>query len=255
VAGKRGLSGEDGFVNQYFKLMRLYAILAGMMNELIFIFHTLCVFGVVCGAVLLGRHTVQALVCIYIVLANLFIVKKMLLVGCIASGSDMYVMGSMCALMIGAALWGERFARETAMLSVAVSLFFFMLCWFQVAYVPLPVDSMHETFALLLARMPHITFFSIVAHYCAQLCTLALSSAVRMLCKGWLQAGGLVAAMVLGQVVDGIIFFGGAFGLTTPVYTLAQMIGVSVCLKMLCIVASSALVVGAVWYKERGHVQ
>jgi uncharacterized integral membrane protein (TIGR00697 family) len=232
-----------------------YGILGFMMNEILFLAHVFFVLSVVCGAVLLGRQAVQALVCMYIVFANLFVVKKMLLMGFIASGSDMYIVGSMCALLIGSALWGEQFAHETARLSVALSVFFFVLCWFQVAYVPLPADSMHETFSLVLSRMPAVTLFSIVAHYCAQLCTLALSSIVRAVMRGWVLALGLGGAMLVGQCVDGVLFFGGTFGFATPMHTVLQMVVVSVALKLLCIIASSGLVMGALWCKERGYVQ
>ncbi len=236
-------------------LLMSYGILAAMMNEILFSTHIFFVLSVVCGAALLGQNAVQALVCVYTVLANLFIVKRMVLWGVVASGSDMYIIGSMCGLLIGSSLWGNEFARTTARLSVVASLFFWALCWFQVAYVPLPADSMHEAFALLLARMPYITMFSIVAHYCAQICTITAAGTVRRYMHGWMQALGLIGAMVFGQVVDGIIFFSGAFGYATPITVLAQMIGMSVLLKMFCIIVSSPLIMGALWCKEQGYVQ
>lgn len=232
-----------------------YGILGAMMNEILFLLHTFFVLIVVCGAVFLGQHAMQALVCVYTVLANLFIVKKMVLLGFVASGSDVYIVGSMCGLMIGGVLWGQQFARQTAALSVATSLFFWTLCWFQVAYAPLPVDSMHDTFALLLSRMPYITFFSIAAHYCAQVVTVTLSAQVRALMRGLWQMFGLIGAMVLGQILDGVMFFGGAFGVATPWATLLQMIAVSLLVKMFGIIAGSALIMGVVWCKERGYVQ
>lgn len=139
------------------------------MNELIFFLHTLVVFGATFGAFLAGKHMLRALACLYVVFANLFVVKKMMLGGCVASGSDMYIIGSICAILMGRAVWGEAFAKRTAWLSVGVSVLFFMLCWFQVTYVPSAADTMQPVFLDVLGRMPWITFFSILAHYVSQL--------------------------------------------------------------------------------------
>jgi uncharacterized integral membrane protein (TIGR00697 family) len=231
-----------------------YGILATMANELIFIFHTVFVLSAACGVLFLGRHATQALVCIYTVLANLFIVKKMVLFGCVTSGSDVYIVGSICALMMSSLVWGEQCARSTAFLSGAVSVLFFILCWFQIAYVPLPIDTMHEIFALVLSRMPHITFFSIAAHYCAQRCTIALSRLAHRVSTSIVRGRTLVGALVVGQLVDGIIFFGGVFGFSVTVSTLVQMIFMSVLIKMGALVAGSFLVMGVEWCKEHGYV-
>jgi uncharacterized PurR-regulated membrane protein YhhQ (DUF165 family) len=113
---------------------------------------------------------------------------------------------------------------------------------------------MQSDFVLLLGRMPYVTFFSIIAHYCAQVITLALSKFFAALMRQRFLFCTTFSALVLGQVADGIIFFGGAFGASQPVYVLLQMVVVSVTIKLLFIAVSSWLVRGAVWLKEHRYV-
>ncbi|MDQ5940871.1 MAG: queuosine precursor transporter [Candidatus Dependentiae bacterium] len=225
------------------------------MNELVFVTHALVVFGAAIGAFLAGQHMLQALACLYVVFANLFVIKKMYLCGFVSSGGDVYIIGSICAILMGRAIWGESFARRSALLSVGLSSIAFLLCWFQVAYAPSSVDTMQPVFVGVFGRIPAITFFSIVAHYVAQLVTVALAGLLSRV----LHDRGLFyttfVAMMAGQLLDALIFFFGVFGRDVSIGSVLQMTGVSTGIKLVLILSSSVVITLAVWCKERGYVQ
>jgi len=225
-----------------------------MQNELIFITHICVLLGATMGAFLLSKHALRALVCVYVALANLFVVKQMMLGGLIACGGGMYIVGSMCGLLLAQTVWGKDFARKTLYLSFIISILFFVLSWFQCAYAPAGGDMAHELFLTVLGRVPRITLASLVAHIVSQALTLSLQAILLALTS---QRGVMVvsmATMFIGQVLDSALFFTGSFYGYASLGEVGQMVGVSVGIKTLMIVLSSLLVTWAQKRKEAGSV-
>jgi len=225
-----------------------------MSNEILFILHSLFVLAVSVGALLLGRGALSALICLYYVFANLFVVKKMLLCGWLASGSDMYVVGSIAGILMGDVVWGKDFGRSIVWPSILIALFFFLLSWFQVAYQASSFDYMGGVFAQILSSLPRVTLFSVIAHAVAQQVTLFCSYFFSALSGN--RAVGLTsfAALILGQLVDAGVFFGGVFGSQLPLSEIIQLIMTSTGLKVFVIACSSVLVSAVAVAKERGYV-
>lgn len=221
-----------------------------MSNVAVFFLHFTVLFGALVGAFLAGPQALQVFSALCAVFASLFVVKKMVLAGLVASGADLYIMASMTALVLGTAVWGRRYARGVLVVGLGVSLFFLLLSLFQLAYEPSAADGMQHAFVVVLGRLSAVTLWSLVAHAVAQITTSRIALA--------LSRFGLVGtflALSLGQIVDGIIFFGGVFGGTDSLRIVAQMIGVSMALKAVPLLAGTCLVRLALWSKERGYVQ
>jgi len=226
-----------------------------MINECIFVLHLAFLFACTSGAFFLGQHVLLATSALYIVFANIFVIKKMMLFGLTASGGDAYIVASLCALLMGQAVWGRDFARCAATIALCLALLNVALSWFQVAYVPAAIDTMQPIFAGVLGRVPAVTIFSALAHLVAQYITLGLTYTLsRMSSASWWLGGTSFVAMVLGQVVDGAIFFAGVFGREVSLQALTEMIGVSVGVKLGGMAIASLLVVGAHAARERGYV-
>lgn len=221
-----------------------------MQNEIIFLTHITVILGATLGAFLLDRHALRALVCLYVVLANLFVSKQMLLGGLVACGGGMYIVGSMCGLLLAQTVWGERFARRTLYASFALSILFFILSWFQGAYLPASFDTMHPFFLTVLGRVPRITLASLLAHVLSQGVTLVLqASLLRMTGQHGIFIINVIA-MIVGQVLDSAIFFTGSFYGDATWNAIAQMVLVSVGLKTTMVIVSSALVTWAQQFRD-----
>ncbi len=224
------------------------------MNEILFIAHIIFVFIAAVGAFLNGPFVTQTVASLYVVFANLFVIKKMLLGGVLVSGCDAYLIGSICALLMGRELWGERFALDLSIISMAVSGMFLVLCWFQVAYVPIATDIVHDSFAATIGLMPFITVCSLGAHLIAQLVTLLVSRVLSAFFEERYITGVAFLAMFVGQIVDSILFFGGAFFHDVTIAQLSSMVLVSAGLKIGLIAFSSVLVGFAAWCRRQGYV-
>lgn len=221
-----------------------------MQNEIVFLLHISLILGATVGAFLIDRHALRALVCCYVVLANLFVSKQMMLGGLVACGGGMYIVGSMCGLLIAQTVWGEQFARRTLYASFALSVLFFILSWFQLAYHPALFDTTHSLFSTVLGRVPRITLASLCAHIISQALTLAVQAALLRMTK---QRGMFfinTGALLLGQVLDSALFFAGSFYGDTTWAVIAQMVCVSIMIKTTMIIASSALVTWAQQYRD-----
>ncbi len=223
-----------------------------MYNEILFLIHTIVIFGALIGACLVDKALVCALAAVYGVLANLFVMKKMVLGGVLASGGDLYIIGSIVAVLLVDALWGKEYAARTITVCVLLSGMFFILSWFQCAYVPAATDTMHPFFLQISGKTPRITMSSFVAHYCAQLISLGVCRISLIFLPHFL--AGFVG-MVCGQVIDVVIFFLGAFGWDSPGIELVHMMGVSIGLKILIACGASSIIVCARWMQEHGYVQ
>lgn len=224
------------------------------MNELIFIAHLTLIFGATIGAFLIDKHLLQALVCIFVVTANLLVIKQMMLVGFVACGGGMYVMGSMCGLLLLQTFWGKQVAQRTLYASFGVAVLFLLLSMLHLAYAPAPTDFMHEAFAQVLGRVPRITIFSLVAHFSSHYFTLFLHRVLLIFTRQRGVFAASLLAMIVGQVLDSVIFFGGAFYGHSSLIVIGQMVTISMVIKTIMSIMSSAIIVWAQYFKERSYV-
>lgn len=212
-----------------------------MNNEYIFLLHLILLLGSTYAAFFIDRVLLQALICIQVVSANIFIVRQMSLCGLTACGGGMYIVSSGFGLLLLQTFYSKQIAHRTLYLSFALTVFFLVLTRFQLWYVPAPVDTMHETFFLLLARVPFITLASLIAHFCAHYLTLLLQRLLISATKGrWLFFVS-TASLLIGQICDSVLFFGGAFWGYAPLSEIAQMVSVSLLIKGSMILVSAWL--------------
>lgn len=225
------------------------------MNELIFLGHLILILGATVGAFVIDKHLLQALVCVYVVNANLLVIKQMKLAGFIACGGGMYIMGSMCGLLLLQTFWGKRIAQRTLYASFGASILFLLLSLIHVAYLPAPTDFMHDIFSVILDRVPRITLFSMIAHFIAHYVTLYAHHALLVFTRQRCMFSVSVLSMILGQIVDSAIFFGGSFYGHSSWAVIGQMITVSMVIKTLMSVMSSLIILWASRLKGRTYVQ
>lgn len=222
----------------------------GVANEFIFLLHIFLILSATLGAFLIGKSTLQALVCLFVVCANIFVVKQMPLYGITACGGGMYIVGSMCGLLLLQEFYGEVCARRTVFTSFALSFIFLILGLFQMAYIPHAGDTMHGHFKVFLLRVPLVTLVSLGAHAISQGVALLVHGSFKRYLNPSFAYNG---ALILGQIADSALFFGGVFWGEDRVI-LFEMIGISILIKTSMVLMSSFLIVLAHRYydKERG---
>lgn len=216
-----------------------------MMNEGIFSLHLLFLLGATYGAFLIDRTLLQALICLQVVCANLFIVRQMPLLGLTACGGGMYIASSILGLLLLQDFYGKKVAHRTLYLSFGMAAFFLILSQFHLWYTPAATDTAHGFFMALLGRVPYITVASLMAHFVAHYLTLTLQ---RVLIERVGERGLFIVSnvtMITGQIVDSIIFFTGAFWGIASFEQITQMITVSMAIKTVMVLCGSVLLVFA----------
>jgi uncharacterized integral membrane protein (TIGR00697 family) len=222
-----------------------------MQNEFFYILHLFLILGATVAAFLCGRSVLTAFIYILVVCANIFVGKKLMLMGMSASGSDMYIVGSMCGILLLQSVWGHKYAMTVLKTSFVFAGLLWVFSWFQCQYAPLEADWAGPLFDVLLGGVWRVTLASIVAHGVAQITSLFVQKTLFVLhAASWLAH---FCALAVGQVVDSSIFFAGAFYGQEPASIIAEMVVMSVIMKSVMIAAGTFVVTFAHRLREGNH--
>lgn len=131
------------------------------MNEMIFLFHALILVGATLGALRFGREGLIALITLCILLANLFVLKQIVLFRLQVTCSDLYAVGAMIALNLFQEFYGPKAASRAIWISSGAALLFTAMSVAHLLYLPGPDDWTHPSFTTLLAPMPRLAISSL----------------------------------------------------------------------------------------------
>ena len=124
------------------------------MNEILFLSHICAIFAVTIVSLRLGKEALIGWICLQAILANLFVLKQMLLFGFEVTCSDVFAVGS----IFGLNLLQEFFGKESARRAILVAFFLLFalgaMSLFQIAYLPSGGDMAHPHFQALLKPAP-----------------------------------------------------------------------------------------------------
>lgn len=208
-----------------------------MTNELIFIIHSSLLSIFVLLALSLGKEALIALICLYGVLANLFVTKQISLFGFDATASDAFTVAAILGLNMLQEFFGATISKR------AIWINFLCLCAYTFAsqlhlwYTPNEFDHAHGHFCALLEVMPRIALASIGVFLMVQYLDRALYGLMQRQfgSRYFLARNGI--ALALCQFLDTVLFsFLGLWGIVENVW---HIIIISYAVKLLAISLSS----------------
>lgn len=132
-----------------------------MMNEIYFLLHTLVIIGFLLFSLFLGKKALISLICIQVVLANLFVVKQMNLFGLSVTCADVYIVGVMLGLNLLQEYFGSKVVKKTIYINVLCSIFYLIMSSFHLFYIPNSFDITHVLFKGILRFIPRIVLASL----------------------------------------------------------------------------------------------
>lgn len=135
-----------------------------MINELIFILSVVFIAISSIIALYVGPAALTALVCLQIVLMNLFVTKQIFLFGLNATAADSLGIGAVLGINLLREYYGASIARKTVYVSFGIVLFYTIIAWLQLAYMPSMYDVQQEHFVAILVNMPRILVASIFTY-------------------------------------------------------------------------------------------
>ncbi len=211
-----------------------------MINEAIFIIHTIITILFCFMALKLGEHALIATLCLLGVLSNVLIAKQIALFGFEVTCSDVYAVGSILCLN----LLQEYFGKTKAMQAIWASFFclvvFLAMSQLHLWYAPNLFDTTQTHYQAILSIMPRITIASIISYLTVQFVDTRAFSLLQTLFTGKFFTLRTVISLVFSQVLDTVLFsFLGLYGI---VGSIGHIIIVSLAVKLLIIGLSAPLI-------------
>ncbi len=185
-----------------------------VMNELIFFIYLLATSLSLLIALLLGKEALVALVSLQLVLANLFVIKQITLVGFTVTSSDALAV----SITLGMNLIQEYYGKQSVLRAIAISffcmLFFTITSLLHVAYLPSVEDKAHACFSLILSPMPRLIIASLVTYLIVQLLDSWLYGALKKIVHDRFFIFRNYVSISITQFVDTVLFsFLGLYGI------------------------------------------
>jgi uncharacterized integral membrane protein (TIGR00697 family) len=210
------------------------------MNEFIFFAQIFLIVGFALGAFKLGKEALVAWVAIQALIANLFVLKQITLLGLEVTASDAFAIGS----LLGLSFLQEYFSREEANKATWIC-FFFMLFFVLVSqlhllYQPSPYDTTQPAFLAILTPTPRLLIASMSIFFIVQQIDIRLFAFLK---NRWSRASFALRAaitLVITQLLDTILFsFAGLYGI---VASIIDIIVISFMIKLIVIFCFSSCI-------------
>jgi hypothetical protein len=202
-------------------------------NELIFVAHLAAVSSMVLGFAILGKEALIALISIFFLLANIFVIKQIELFNFNATGADVFIIGIAFAINLLQEGWGIQISRKAIWISFSTSLLYLCMSKFHLWYDPASFDSTHAHFAILLHHSTRIIAASFTSYLIVQLFDTSVYAYIKKQTEGKYLILRNYASMLSSQLLDTFLFsFLGLYGIVDNIW---HIIFVSYFIKMLAI--------------------
>lgn len=208
-----------------------------MINELIFLTHTISICASVFVALLLGAPALTALISIQALLANLFVIKQTVLFGLTVTCTDAFAVGCGLALNTLQEYYGKKAAKQAIAISFFCLIFYLAMTLFQLWYLPAAHDATQHLWISLLSVTPRIVIASAVAYLCSQLTDYFLYKKLHTYNINFLLRN--YGSLIISQLIDTVLF--SILGLYGLVQSLGNIIFFSYLVKLFVILLATPL--------------
>lgn len=211
-----------------------------MINEIVFLFHSLIVAAGALGSLWLGQGALVAFMCIQCLLANIFVIKQTTLFGFLATCADPYTIGATLALNLLQEYYGKSAARQAIWANFYLLVLFVILGQINLWYVPHAVDTTQVHFGAIFALAPRIVTASFVVFLLVQFLDYYLYGFFKTLFADRYLVIRNYLSVALCQLVDTVLFsFLGLYGFIDDIWS---VICISYAVKLIAIVLVTPLV-------------
>ena len=200
------------------------------MNEILFITHSILISLCALGAALFGQTALIAFICLQMILANLFVIKPIMIFGLTATGADAFTIGAVFGFHLLQEFYGKAIVKKTIWISFGLLIFYCVMSQIHLLYVPHISDSTHIHFLALLTVMPRVAMASLASYFICQQFDCWLYERVRLLMNTrYLPVRNYLCAAT-SQLMDTILFsFLGLYGIISNI---GQIILISYLIKL-----------------------
>ncbi len=212
-----------------------------MINEIIFLLSIIFIAFSSIIALYFSATALTALVCLQVVLMNLFVTKQMMLCGLNATTADALGIGAVLGINLLREYYGAAIARKTVYLSFGIVLFYTIITWLQLAYVPSTCDVQHVHFVAILGQMPRILAASLFTYMLIESIEYYLYDYFKRKFDGHYFIVRNYGVVLVTQLLDTILFT--ILGLYGIIDNVSEVITVSYAIKAVTIICMTPLLV------------
>jgi uncharacterized integral membrane protein (TIGR00697 family) len=232
--------------------MRLDAMMSIMKNEYIFIIQTIVLAMASLGALHLGAAALIAFVCVQCILANLFVVKQVALLGFNATAADAFTIGATLGLNLLQEYYGKKSTQKAIVVNFFLLIFYALVSQIHLWYTPSTHDTMDLHFQPLLTVMPRIVIASFTVFLISQMIDYWLYGVLRRVWQSRFLVLRNYSSLLISQLVDTVLF--SLLGLYGLVENIGHIIIVSYTVKVCAIVLAVPFVAFAKkFYRPENH--
>ena len=207
------------------------------MNEIIFLTYIFIVCSASLLAVRFGKEALVALIAVQCVLVNLFVIKQIELFGLAATASDALAVGATLCLNLLQEFYGREIAKKAIWVSFFAALFYTVISFLHMQFIPSLVDTSHEHFCVLLQPMPRIVAASLVVYLIAQNIEVRLYGFFQRYYNNRYFIIRNYASVSITQFIDTVLFsFLGLYGILSNI---GHIIIMSYAIKLIIIFATA----------------
>ena len=204
-----------------------------MINELIFILHTLIISLSAIIMLRIGKEALVSFICLQNILANLFVIKAITLFGLTATGADAFTMGSVFGFHLLQEFYGREITKKVIWLSFGLLFFYIIISQIHLLYIPAPFDTTQQHFVALFGLMPRVAGASLISYLIAQQFDCFLYEKLRKFFGGsYLPLRNYLCAAT-SQLLDTIVF--SVLGLWGIIDNIGQVIFISYIIKLIAL--------------------
>lgn len=217
-------------------MLNLFQVLSTMFNLALLFFSSgfVVLFARYCSKY--GKEALIAWIALQSVLANIFVLKQINLVGLNSTASEVFAIGSIIGLNFLQAQHGAKAARQAVWIAFMCMFFFCVMSQVHLLYIPSDLDTRHHAYSQLLSSAPRILFASLSVYFFIQHLSVALFSYCKKKFARIPLSLIILSCLLITQFLDTFLF--GFLGLYGLVDKIDEVILVSFGIKMLVILIS-----------------
>lgn len=183
-----------------------------------------------------GKEALIAWIALQSVLANIFVLKQINLVGLNATASEVFAIGGIIGLNFLQTQYGVKAARQAVWVSFMCMFFFCVMSQVHLLYIPSHLDAGHHAYSVLLSSAPRILFASLSVYFFMQHLSVALFNFGKKNFPRFPLSMLIISCLFLTQTLDTLLF--GFLGLYGLVDRIMEVMLISLCIKMMVILIS-----------------
>ncbi|MGZ6251004.1 MAG: queuosine precursor transporter [Candidatus Chromulinivorax sp.] len=203
------------------------------MNYLIFLAHISIISASTLYFGRFGKSALISFISLLFVLANIFVIKQINLGNFYATTADAYIIGISFGINLIQELWGKEQAQKTIFISFACSLFYLIMGYFQIWYIPASNDISHPHFLFLMNHTLRIIIASFISYLIVQYADTIMYAYVKKKMDSKYFVLRNYISMLSSQLFDTILFsFLGLYGI---VHNIIHIMSISYLIKVIAI--------------------